>query len=340
MRVRGRLPHLRRRRGQDATDDGVSAVLAGVASAAKADVEMLPARSTSPADPAVAAFFDVDNTLIMGASIYHFARGLASRKFFTGRDVASMVWQQVAFRVGGAEDLQGIADVREAALAFVRGKPAADIARFGDEIWEERLAERVWSGTRALAQQHLDAGQRVWLVTATPVELAQVIAHRLDFTGALGTVAEIHDGIYTGRLVGEPLHGPAKAEAIRALAAREGLDLARCTAYSDSINDLPMLTAVGFPVAINPDSELKAYAREHDWPVRDFRNGRKALRIAVPAAGGTGAVIGATVAGVALHRRATAAERRWWQAVTQPATRRRRWTVATAVGAPLRRRWS
>ena len=107
------------------------------------------------------------------------------------------------------------------------------------------MADKICPGTRALAQRHLDAGQRVWLVTATPVELAQIIARRLGLTGALGTVAETEDGVYTGRLVGELLHGPAKAEAVRALAAREGLDLRRCTAYSDSANDVPMLSVVG-----------------------------------------------------------------------------------------------
>src|SRR5205823_12590980 len=125
------------------------------------------------------------------------------------------------------------------------------------EIYDELMAERIWSGTRALAQQHLDAGQRVWLVTATPVELANLIARRLGLTGALGTVAESVDGVYTGRLIGEPLHGPAKAEAIRALAAREGLDLDRCSAYSDSANDLPMLSTVGHPTAVNPDADLR-----------------------------------------------------------------------------------
>ena len=84
--------------------------------------------------------------------------------------------------------------------------------RIGEEIYDEAMADKIWPGTRALAQGHLDAGQQVWLVTATPVELAQVIARRLGLTGALGTVAESVDGVYTGRLVGEPLHGPAKAD--------------------------------------------------------------------------------------------------------------------------------
>jgi phosphoserine phosphatase len=139
----------------------------------------------------------------------------------------------------------------------------------------------------------------VWLVTATPVELAQIIAHRLGLTGALGTVAEVVDGCYTGRLVGEMMHGEAKAEAVRALADREGLDLERCTAYSDSSNDLPMLTLVGTAVAVNPDTELRAVARSRDWQVHDFRTGRKAAKIGVPtvaAAALSGGLVGGAVA--------------------------------------------
>ena len=116
------------------------------------------------------------------------------------------------------------------------------------------MAHRIWPGTRALAQLHLDQGQRVWLVTAAPIEIATIIARRLGLTGALGTVAEHVDGVYTGELVGEMLHGSAKAVAVQELAERFGLDLERCSAYSDSYNDLPMLSAVGDPCAINPDT--------------------------------------------------------------------------------------
>ena len=107
------------------------------------------------------------------------------------------------------------------------------------------------------------------------MELAQIIAQRLGLTGALGTVAESVDGIYTGRLVGELLHGPAKAHAVRALAASEGLDLRRCTAYSDSVNDVPMLSVVGTAVAVNPDRDLRDVARERGWQIRDFRTGAR-----------------------------------------------------------------
>jgi HAD superfamily hydrolase (TIGR01490 family) len=280
--------------------DRVAAVLAGAASAAAAEVELA---LEVPADPTAAAFFDVDNTVMMGASIYYFAKGLVARKVITARDLRSFAIDQLKYRFIGAEDHAAIHKARESALSFVAGKKVEDIVCYGEEIYDELMADRIYSGTRALAQMHLDAGQRVWLVTATPVELANVIAHRLGLTGALGTVSEVENGCYTGSLVGEPLHGAAKAEAILALAEREGLDLARCTAYSDSSNDVPMLSAVGTAVAINPDSELRVTARLNGWEIRDFRTARKAAMVGLPAAAGVGAATGGVLAGLAYRRR-------------------------------------
>jgi HAD superfamily hydrolase (TIGR01490 family) len=276
------------------------AVRAGEASAAAAAADGPTAPPDVPlTDLTAAAFFDVDNTMMVGASLFHFARGLAARKFLTPSDLAGFAWQQVKFRVGGRES--DVGGHRDTALSFVAGRPVAEIVDLGEEIYDELMADRIWAGTRALAQMHLDAGQRVWLVTATPVELARIISRRLGLTGALGTVAESVDGVYTGRLVGELLHGPAKAHAVRALAVTEGLDLRRCTAYSDSVNDVPMLTAVGTAVAVNPDPSLRDAARRRGWQVRDFRTGRRAARIGVPSALGAGAL--AVAAGLAARRR-------------------------------------
>jgi HAD superfamily hydrolase (TIGR01490 family) len=279
---------------------GEASAEAALASLAAPELEAVLA---VPPDLTAAAFFDVDNTMMMGASIFHFARGLAARKFFTTADLAGFAWQQVKFRVGGREDPQEMKASREQALTFVAGRRVEDLVRLGEEIYDELMADRIWAGTKALAQMHLDAGQRVWLVTATPVELASIIAHRLGLTGALGTVAETKDGEYTGRLVGDILHGVAKAHAVRALAAREGLNLRRCTAYSDSSNDVPMLSVVGTAVAVNPDSELRDIARRRGWEIRDFRTGRRAARIGVPSVLGAGAVAGAVAAGIAYRRR-------------------------------------
>ena len=275
-------------------------VLAGEAAASAAEVET--ALST-PADPTAAAFFDVDNTVMQGASIFHLARGLHRREFFTTREILGAAWKQAYFRVVGVEDPEHVSDARNSALGFIEGHTVAELEELGEAIFDEAMAHRIWPGTRALAQLHLDQGQRVWLVTAAPVEIAQIIARRLGLTGAMGTVAEHVDGVYTGRLVGEMLHGAAKGEAIKALAAREGLDLARCSAYSDSHNDLPMLSLVGDPCAINPDGRLRAHAKAAGWRVRDYRTGRKAARTGLVLGAAAGAVTGAVAAGVALRRR-------------------------------------
>ena len=266
-------------------------------------VEELEAALATPLDPSAAGFFDVDNTMMQGASIYYLARGLASRKYFTTGDLLRFGLRQVRFRVLAAEHGGDMSQAKETALAFVAGRSVDDLRRLSEEIFDELMAERIWSGTLALARLHLDAGQRVWLVTAAPVELGAVIAEKLGLTGAIGTVAEVDNGVYTGRLVGDMMHGPAKAAAIRDLAEREGLNLSRCAAYSDSVNDLPMLSAVGRPVAVNPDAALRRAARERGWELRDFRSGRKAAKVAVPTALGAGVVAGAVAAAVALNRR-------------------------------------
>ncbi len=311
-----RLLPSRRRDG----DADVRAVLAGAASAAAAEVEA--SLDVAP-DPTAAAFFDCDNTMIRGASIYFFGKGMAGRGLISTSDLLRFGWEQLRFRVRGKEDLEAVAEARDKALGLVEGKSVTEIVAYGEEIYDELMERRIWSGTRALAQQHLDAGQRVWLVTATPVELARIIAARLGLTGALGTVSEVEDGCYTGRLVGEPLHGPAKAEAVRALAEREGLDLSRCTAYSDSSNDVPLFEAVGHAVAVNPDTALREIARERGWVVRDFRTGRKAAKVGIPTAAGLGALTGGVLGGLALRRRHAGHGhlQQWREAVLRPVRR-------------------
>jgi HAD superfamily hydrolase (TIGR01490 family) len=272
-------------------------LLAGEASAAAAEVE---AALTVPPDPQAAAFFDVDNTVVRGASIFHLARGLYARRFFSVRDILRFAAMHLKFVIVGSEDEHDMEEARTTALSFIEGHGAEELRRLGEEIFDEHIAGRIWPGTRALAQMHIDAGQRVWLVSATPVELASTIAHRLGLTGALGTVAEVRDGRYTGRLVGEPLHGLAKVEAVRALAQREGLDLTRCAAYSDSANDIPLLSLVGHPCAVNPDWRLRAHARAQGWQIRDYRTGRKMAQAGLV---GAGVAAVATAVLVVLSRR-------------------------------------
>lgn len=258
-----------------------------------------PAPVAGPSRACDAAFFDLDNTMVRGASLFYFARGLAARGFFSRRELQRFGRRALHFALRG-ENLGHLGEIRELALAFVAGHTTAEIRQIGEEVYDEHVEAKVQARTRALARRHLDAGAPVWLVTAAPVELADVVARRLGLTGALGTVAESVDGTYTGRLIGEPLHGQAKADAVRDLAERSGLDLARCAAYSDSANDLPLLGLVGSPSAVNPDRALRRHAVTHGWPVHEFRSWQHVARWTVRAGGvAAGAVV---VAGLVRRR--------------------------------------
>jgi HAD superfamily hydrolase (TIGR01490 family) len=260
--------------------------------------------SDSPANgDGAAAFFDIDNTIMRGSSMFHFARGAASRGLIKPSDIAGFAWAQLRFAIFGGEDMDDMAEAVEAGLSFVKDRTVDEIVQLGQDVFSETMGDKMWTGTLALAQRHEDSGEPVWLVSATPVELARIIAERLGFTGALGTVSEVRDNRYTGRLVGYPLHGAAKSAAVRALAIREGYVLANCWAYSDSANDLPLLSTVGHPVAVNPDSDLKEQARDNGWPSYNFRGKRAARRIGIPAATAAGLAAAGATAGLVISRR-------------------------------------
>ncbi|WP_235933495.1 HAD family hydrolase [Corynebacterium qintianiae] len=237
-----------------------------------------------PQDAEAAAFFDIDNTLIQGSSLVLLGRGLAKKRLITLRELLPGLTKQLRYRLMGSEKASDIASGREHALGLARGKKVSDLLELADDIVDHQILDRAFEATLELAQMHLAAGQQVWLVSATPVQIGQALAARLGFTGALGTVAEDEGGVFTGRLVGDILHGPGKRHAVAALAALQQLDLAQCTAYSDSINDIPMLSMVGTPVAINPDRALRRHAQAQGWEIRDYRSMRKAALPAVCAA--------------------------------------------------------
>lgn len=251
----------------------------------------------SEAVPRNAAFFDVDKTLLPGSSLYLLARGLYQRGFYTWRDVARFAVGQIIFRVSGREGQRGMDAARETARAFVQGRRADELRPLAADLVVEVVGPRIYPGMRAKVEDHHRAGDRTFLVTAAPEEIAAVIAAYLGMEGALGTKAELVDGVFTGEILGPLLHGPAKLVAIQELAAREHLDLLQCSAYSDSINDLPLLQGVGKPVAVNPDRDLRAHARAKGWPIEDFRSRRQLLLVWTPL--GTLALL----AGFVLRRR-------------------------------------
>jgi HAD superfamily hydrolase (TIGR01490 family) len=253
-----------------------------------------------------AAFFDIDNTIMRGSSIVALAKGMADRDYFTTSEVVDFTWKQLKYVLSGRENMDDMAQATENGLLFVKGREPREIEDMAEQAYDERMVGRLWAGTVELAEAHKALGHEVWLVSATPVEVADVIARRLGLTGGLGTVAEVVDGHYTGRLDGVPLHGTAKVEVIERLAAERGLDLTRSAAYSDSSNDIPMLSSVGCPVAINPDGALRSHAKAQGWPIRDYRiRGKESVRKGVPAAAAAGLVAGAAVGvakGIAVYR--------------------------------------
>jgi phosphoserine phosphatase len=158
-----------------------------------------------------------------------------------------------------------------------------------------------------IAYEHQDAGRPIFICTAAAQEMAELMAIVLTFDGAVGSVAEVVDGHYTGRSGGPFTYREGKAEAIRDLAEREDIDLSASWAYSDSESDLPMLRLVGHAVAVNPDATLARIARDEGWEVLRFE--RLGRRLRVLGAAGVAAALGG-LGSLVLSRRSAPPRRR------------------------------
>jgi HAD superfamily hydrolase (TIGR01490 family) len=256
-----------------------------------------------------AAFFDLDKTLVPGSSLFLLARGLYERDYYRVRDIVRLAWGQFMFQAVGRESQAGMEKSRNAALEFVRGRHQDELRALGREIAEEQVLPRVYTDIAHVIRSHQEAGDQTYLLTAAPQELAQIVAAGLGMTGARGTVAEIDDeGRYTGNLVGEIAHGTAKAKIASDIASTFGIDMVASAAYSDSINDLPLLESVGHPHAVNPDHALRRIARSRGWPIHELRTRRRALLIGIPSTVGGAALFGAGVAVGAWATRRRAAQ--------------------------------
>ncbi len=220
------------------------------------------------------AFFDVDNTLLRGSTLYLLGKGMYKRGFFTKKEISNYLFVNLIYRYTGVEDKNEINSITKAACNFIKGHKVEELEKMGKEIYDEFVSPALWSGTISLAQEHLANGVDVWLITASSQEFASHISKRLGFTGALGTKAKIENGVYTGELVGELLHGKAKALAAIDLANLQSYNLLESFAYSDSHHDLPLLQSVGNPAVINPDATLRVFAGKKNWPIYDFRKAR------------------------------------------------------------------
>ena len=224
----------------------------------------MPVAQESPA-----AFFDLDRTLLSRSSSLALAGTFRARGLIGRRQLVKAAIAQLFFTRFGAGQAR-VGQTAESGMSVLRGLPVEVMRDIAAEAWEPVLRPLVYREAVDLATSHASQGERVFLVSAALQEVVESIADGLGLDGAVGSRAEVQDGVYTGRLE-RRMYGPAKAAALRELAGLEGLDLGSSTAYSDSHTDLPFLEAVGSPVAVNPDRALRRIARERGWSVLRFR---------------------------------------------------------------------
>ncbi len=207
-----------------------------------------------------AAFFDLDRTLMEGSSAFQFGRAAYKAGLMGRRQLIADGWANLRFRLRGStdEDTDALRDRISKSLEGVRVR---ELERLGADVLAGILP-RIYPQMLAVAHEHQDAGRRVYIVTAASRELAEILARVLALDGAIGSqFSEVKDGVFTGQPAGQFIYRSDKARAIIELARREGIELADSYAYSDSESDLPMLRAVGHPVAVNPDTALARIAR-------------------------------------------------------------------------------
>jgi HAD superfamily hydrolase (TIGR01490 family) len=257
-----------------------------------------------------AAFFDLDKTIIAKSSVLAFGRPFYREGLLSRGAIVKSIYAQIVFMLVGADEAK-MEKLRESMLALTLGWSQEHIASIVRETLDEVISPIVFAEALELFDEHHAAGRKVVIVSSAPAEVVGPLGEFLGADQVIATRARIDDeGLYTGELEFYA-YGPYKAEAIRALAAVEDIDLAGSYAYSDSITDVPMLETVGHPVAVNPDRDLERHAREHEWDVRHFaRPVRLRDRVPVPpkgptiAVGSALAVAGAGAAAYLVWRRA------------------------------------
>lgn len=213
-----------------------------------------------------AAFFDLDGTLIPGSANIPFAKAAFRQGFISTSDLFKDLRNGLSFLLKGATDERS-AQVRDRILHAVKGHRAADVEALGEHFIEELVAS-IKPAMRDVLGRHGAAGEDRIVISASPTEIVSRVAQAAGLeTGVGTTAARDANGVYTGELAGPFCYAQGKVEVMQALAAERGYDLGECFAYSDSASDLPMLEAVGHPVAVNPEPELREIAAVRGWPI-------------------------------------------------------------------------
>jgi HAD superfamily hydrolase (TIGR01490 family) len=258
---------------------------------------------TAAASGQSAAFFDLDRTLIAGSSAFALATAARKMKLMPTHELLRDAMTAATFKFRGDHKNSASDNARDRILGFIQGQRQDDLAALNERVLPALLG-KIRPEARRLVDMHRHAGRATYIVSAAPQEIIEPLATSLGMTGAIGTRGEVLDGVYTGGLEGPFCYGEGKVEAIVELARWDGLDLGQCYAYSDSASDLPMLMAVGHPVAVNPDGTLERHARANGWPVVVFSERTKTvIRRSVAGAASTAFAAGTFVAGVELGMR-------------------------------------
>ena len=249
--------------------------------------------SATPAGRRVAAFFDLDKTLMAGSSGIFFARAAYDAGMISRARLLRDVYENLRFRLRGSTD-ERADDVRRRVGRMIAGVPERELRRLSPRVLAGVLP-RLYPQMLARAYAHQDAGVPVYIITAASQEMADLLAHVLAFDGGLGSRSEVVDGRYTGRPAGPFNYREGKVLSMRELALCEGIDLTASYAYSDSESDLPMLRAVGHPVVVNPDRYLRQIALQEGWEVLHLD--RLPRRLKLLAALAAAACVGACTVG-------------------------------------------
>lgn len=261
--------------------------------------------SPSPTSLKGAAFFDLDKTLMAGSSGMQFARAAQNRGIVRRRQMLRWGWEHLRYRIWGATD-DDTAEVLKVARETLAEVPLRDIAR----MWPEVLAgilPRIYPEMLDEVHNHQDAGRATFIVSAAGNDMVTSLAGVLGMEGGIGTSYAVARGQFTGELAGPFVYGPGKVVAMERFAAEHGIDMDASFAYSDSVSDLPMLRAVGNPVAVNPDAALAAVARQEGWRIMRFEKiGRRLAVIGTTV--GAGLVGG--IASIVVRRRSGSGRRR------------------------------
>lgn len=216
----------------------------------------------------LAAFFDLDKTIIAGSSALAFSRPFRREGLISRRVMLRGAYAQLLLVLSGA-DAQTMESLRRRLTALCEGWEVDQVRAIVAETLDEIVRPMVYAEATELIERHRASGEDVVVLSASGQEVVEPIAALVGADRAVATRMAIRGGRYAGEIEFY-CYGEQKAAAARHLADEHGYDMADCHAYTDSITDVPLLEAVGHPVVVNPDKELRRLARERGWPVRAF----------------------------------------------------------------------